>query len=419
MKWLGVTVTSRQRVSLGKGGERAFLTASHPVIPGSVIRGALAAAWTTAGGQRDGEFATVFERSRFSPLLPDGVQVAGQSVSICKYHTASEHARYHDEAFDGVLPADEHGCRGRERGNGGYVTTGFGQPRFVTLTTTALEPRKHIVSTGKLFSREAIEKGTRFSGFIVLPDGTPDARLRALTTLFVGGRSSVLGRCDVAFTELPGAALPPADATEVVVRTISPSLLVDESGAPSTDLATVLQQAGLNVTRVWAHRIEAGSAGGWHAASGLPKPAEVAVAPGATALVGSPDRAALAGLLDRGVGMRRSEGYGWLEVVNPGRLAQAAAPLAAQPATSADEPPASHWLGYVADTRLTSPQLQWVANLLREQPSAYRLTATDLAEPGAGRLSIPQLRRVKVIVRYVSDGERNSLAFTMTRGGRR
>lgn len=33
MKWLGVTVTSRQRVSLGKGGERAFLTASHPVIP--------------------------------------------------------------------------------------------------------------------------------------------------------------------------------------------------------------------------------------------------------------------------------------------------------------------------------------------------------------------------------------------------
>lgn len=417
MKWFGVAVSSRQRVSLGKGGERAYLTTSHPVIPGSVIRGALAAAWTTMGGPRDREFRNVFERARFSPLLPTGVRVAGQSVRICKYHSAAGHARHHDEAFEGTLSADDQGCRGRERCNGGYLTHDLGQPAFVTLTSTALIPRQHVASTGQLFSREAIEKGTRFSGYIVLPDDTPDTRLRTLTTLFIGGRSSVLGRCDISFTALPGAPLPAMDADSVVVRTLSPSLLVDDVGAPTTDLLAALQRAGLDVRKVWAHRVEAGSAGGWHAASGLPKPAEIALAPGATAVLRSPDQAVLSRLLDRGIGLRRSEGYGWLEVVAPQHPGPTTAtPGAPQAAADTVAPPSSAWSDYVAATRLTSQQLQWVANLLRTQPAGHDLTAEDLAEPGAGRLSTPQLSRVRETVRDVPQGDRNSLAFVMTRG---
>jgi hypothetical protein len=47
---LSVSVTTRQRVALGTGSEVGFFTGSHPFVPGSVLRGALAAAWIAEHG---------------------------------------------------------------------------------------------------------------------------------------------------------------------------------------------------------------------------------------------------------------------------------------------------------------------------------------------------------------------------------
>ena len=68
------------------------------------------------------------------------------------------------------------------------------------------------------------------------------------------------------------------------------------------------------VERVWARRERVG---GWHAASRLPKPVELAVAAGSVLLLcfdQPPPSDGLLALSGRGIGLRRSEGFGALRV---------------------------------------------------------------------------------------------------------
>ncbi|SHJ67599.1 CRISPR-associated protein Csx10 [Tessaracoccus bendigoensis DSM 12906] len=415
MNWLKLTITSGQRVSLGQGGERAFLTTSHPVIPGSVVRGGLAAAWVAAGGNRDEEFSQVFESCRFSPAIPTGTVVVGQSVKECKYHRGTGHPERHDEAFDGRLAPDDHGCAGRNVAKGGYSATAF-----VTVTTTALNPRRHTAAEAQLFSRQTIERGTEFVGYVVLPDGVQDRMLRRLSTAFFGGRGSVMGRCSVKFEALSGPPRLPGSSAELVVRTISPTLLVDPSGAASTDLRDALERAGIDVVDCWAHRFDTGVAGGWHLASGLPKPTEIALAAGATALIKNPGPEKLTRLLDAGIGVRRSEGYGWLEVL-PAPVFEGQSVAVTPRRDGAVEVPetASGWPATVKAFKLQPQELQWLAGRLRGTPHGHILDDDDWKEPGVGRLSRPQRDGVQRVVRDVDPGERNSLAYEITKGVRR
>jgi len=54
---------------------------------------------------------------------------------------------------------------------------------------------------------------------------------------------------------------------------------------------------------------------GWHLASGTPKPGDIAIAPGAVVKLREPGRDKVLKLLERGLGTRRAEGFGWLEQV--------------------------------------------------------------------------------------------------------
>lgn len=422
--WLDLIVTASQRVSLGQGGTRAFLTTSHPVIPGSVMRGALAAAWAAQGNQRDEDFKQVFERARFSPVIPDGVTVIGQSEQKMKYpqpETPQSEIRI-DEAFTQRLTPADAQAKGYERCAGGYLGG-----RFITQTTTALTPRKNTAATGQLFSRQAIEAGTKFRGHIVLPNAAPTATLLRLDTVFVGGRSSVMGKCAVQLTVASEPNIPRNDNAEVVLRTCSPTILVDAFGAPTTDFTAALESYGLAVEDTWARRLDTFSAGGWHIASGLPKPQEISLAPGATAKVRVPKPADLLAAIAGGIGVRRNEGYGWLTAITEkersASLNECEQPVASRQsssysATSERSAIGMSWADKVDALRLSYDQRQWLAGLIRATQPGDEFTREQQNQPMARRLSKPQSEGIEQIIRDVPKDQRNSLAFQITRGSR-
>lgn len=139
--------------------------------------------------------------------------------------------------------------------------------------------------------------------------------LAGLGPVRVGGRRTTHGAAEV---RIQDAAPPPTAQRRgdgyLVVRLRSPGVFVDDEGRPVRDpdpgeLEEVLG-CPARVVRRW---VRWHSAGGWHVASGLPKPAELAVAPGSTYLVetaGEVTDAALAVLGRLGFGLRRHEGFG-------------------------------------------------------------------------------------------------------------
>lgn len=425
--WLSVELTAQQRVSLGTGGERVFLTRSHPFIPGSTLRGALASSWKLAGRTFDAAFSYAFERGRFGPALPTWADVEPLSVNRCKYHSDENSDGYADLAFGEDLCCP---CKNPDSLKGGYTRARPPDASIrlmPTVTTTALVPGKHVARDEHLFSRETIERGTVFSGHVVLPDDVSQdilSTLTSLTTVIVGGRGSTLGRCSIAVKQLVD---PPGDErnnTRVVLRTLTPTFLVDDAGFPSGDLGNVLREQGLGVaSRLWAGRLVTDSGGGWHMASGLPKPMEIGIAPGATAVLESPDPGALRRVLDRGLGLRRSEGYGWVTVVhNPWRPPEVSQSPAAETRSPAVAERTS-WRTHIDDLRLTSEQRQWLAGKLRLTLTGHVLNASELREAAVKRLTTIQRDGdsthvgIIAVVRDVPSRERNSLAHAMTKGG--
>ncbi len=408
-----ITLHTKQRISLGTGSEKAFLTRSHPYVPGSVVRGALAAAWVREGGERNADFQNIFEGGRFSHAFPEGVAVQSQSVVRKKYgsNTADDDR---DLAFDNT-PKET--SEEQLKGDCDFASN-FSAQKQRTVTATALEPRRHVAKDGSLFSREALEKGTSFIGTIVLPDSVSPKLLLKLTTIFVGGRSSVMGRTEVRIEEEPPLKLP--EDNTIIIRTLSQAIIVDDFGVPVTNFKEALEILDIDVVKVWALRVNSGIAGGWHAASGLPKPMEIGLAPGATAKIKRPSNEMLEKLLDEGIGLRRSEGYGWVEIVDksyerPARLEESRQHDEAEPATSAVTSEAARILA----VRLSNDQRQWLANMLRQLDEGDSLTDEHLGQPVVDRLSSRQTELVKEIVKDTPQDLRTNLAHEITRGGTR
>lgn len=424
--WYRVTVTAEQRLTLGMGGERAYLTHSHPFIPGSVMRGALAASWMAGGGQRDSSFRRTFELGRFGPAFPHSIGVDWQSVRKCKYHREGGHELFHDEALLGPLAVGERGCHGYVPLSGGYSGG-----NLVTETTTAMSPRRHVADDSKLFAREAIERletspadgmqrKTMFVGHLVMPAGD-NTRLASIDTAYLGGRGSVRGRATLAIEPVE-RPLPQMEGDLLLLRTLSPAILVDAAGAPSDDFRAAIEGLGIEVVRHWAHRVNGDAAGGWHNASGLPKPTEIAIAPGAVAVVRWPSNAILIGLLDGGLGLRTSEGYGWIEAATPTSAAVAPITLpqtrTPKRRTRSSEPAQRDYALIVQQLKLTHDQRQWLAKKLYGHPTGHDLGPEEIAEPVVGRLSSTQGTEVRRIVREVPQDLRNSLAHAITKGHR-
>lgn len=122
-----------------------------------------------------------------------------------------------------------------------------------------------------------------------------------------------------------------------MLRLASPGIFVDEFGLPAdrpegAEIAEVLGIGHAEVETPWTRWTEAG---GWHIASGLPKPTERAVERGSTYRIHCSEPAsehARRTLMARGIGLRRREGFGALcsppaRPLGPGVLKSTFAPL--------------------------------------------------------------------------------------------
>jgi CRISPR-associated protein Csx10 len=354
-------VTARQPLALGTRPAGTAPTRTHRHIPGPVLRGALAALWIAAHGTPDrlqatapglyAQFVELFEGSvRYEPLYAPGWQTVPMSVLRCKYPRSLLCAGWvEDEAFptagDGLCPH----CKApgaRSKGAVEPVRTQASvqeSARDLVRQTVRLQldDATGTAERGLLFTREALRPRTRdggartFTGRITVHPGISAEALAWLTgptrhRLHLGGRRSTGGGADLrlipaarsAVSEQAGEGTSRWDGDgspggyRLALRLTSPALFTDPCGLPLTvpdpgELAALL---GMPVTlvRSWTRHEHIG---GWNAAANLPKPVELAASIGSTYLLElavPPEPKRLALLADRGLGLRRTEGFGSL-----------------------------------------------------------------------------------------------------------
>ncbi|WP_017975259.1 type III-B CRISPR module-associated Cmr3 family protein [Actinopolyspora halophila] len=320
-----VTVRLDETVVAGRNPRADSRQDTHEHIPGSVLRGALAAVWIQRHGTgitTTPEFTRIFEgEGGFGPLHCPASLPVPLSMRTHKYpHTNRcrqlwwDEARY--ETADFCPTAD---CASP-------LETGKGEPRgtvrTVDRTMNAMSP-DGVTLDGGLYSQRALPDELRLTGWVhgdalraLYPDDTP------VTELLLGSRRSLRGHATV---EIDTETVPdPVEChgNEVILRLASPGVFVDEYGMPTDqpdreELSEVLGVRIQEITGSWPRWEETG---GWHAASGLPKPVERVVSAGSTYRLRCeqpPTEQARRLLMTRGIGLRRREGFGGLYRIDP------------------------------------------------------------------------------------------------------
>lgn len=400
---LRVTVTARQRIALGVGSEVAYFTGSHMFVPGSVMRGALAAAWIAEHGPPVGgngfadRFRQLFDGSiRYGPLHVSGTAVVPVSAWLCKYPKNGACAgQAVDAAFEegSQCPA----CGGPLEQGKGQVSLPAGAA-MERITRTSIDARTGKAADGELYANAALPAGTVFSGFI----GGRDEWLEQPRTLRLGGRRTVGGAVDYDVT--PGRRAVPAEPLgadgALTIRLTGPAIFVDSAGRPGSAPDPALDLDGAVLADAWARR-EAWT--GWHAASRLPKPEELCAVAGSTYRITGPGEL-LRQLAERlpqdGAGLRRAEGFGEIEVVTgPWRPAVTGDGADEAGASVDDGALAGH--REIRDLGLDDGLRRWVVNALRELQlglargaSGPDVVSEMLSRPGAGGLSLRQRGRL-------------------------
>ena len=326
-----IVLTLRQPAQFGSKARRDNVLSTMEHIPGSVVRGALAAAWLARNGiSRPGtpgreEFLNLFEGPvRYGALLRDGTEFMSLAVVGHKYAPTDACAIVDYDRAAGAEPPPYCPDCGSPLDQQRGLTGERDAPR--RRTSVAITP-DGTAGEGALFTRETIAAEQVFRGTVTAPDDRLLKILDGLGPVRVGGRRTTHGLADVTVTRDASPPLPQRrpDGT-LVVRLRSPAIFTDDHGRPSREPSAHELQDALGVparvTRRWTRWEESG---GWHVASGLPKPQELTVAAGSTYLI-SAERAlpdsALARLSARGLGLRRHEGFGDLApppVLRPGR----------------------------------------------------------------------------------------------------
>lgn len=342
-----VTLRLDQIAALGRRPRGTAPVDTYRHIPGSVLRGALAASWIAQYGPpqhadpaaRD-RFLRLFEGTvRYGPLLDADSDVVPLSVLRCKYRPEKGCERFsHDQATD-LEPLSRqpecNACRGRTQNGRGEVEF-FGVDDHIVQETHVRLDDQERAEEGLLFTRRALKPrrggiSRTFTGRIVTPPGEPvDPWLLQARPLRVGGRRSTAGGALYEAKDTPAPAPDPAFLVtkgRLIVRLVSPAFLVDAAGRPTSrpDTGLLSELLGVDVTldRAWIRRE---SIGGWNTLTNLPKPAELAVTAGSVfrlALGSTPTAEGLRRLLDHGLGLRRAEGFGWV-ALGPWRMPRSA-----------------------------------------------------------------------------------------------
>ncbi|WP_407286462.1 type III-B CRISPR module-associated Cmr3 family protein [Streptomyces sp. BP-8] len=337
---LNIQVTAHQPLAIGvrPAGTAPVPTRLH--VPGSVLRGALAAAWiaeyglpTKVSADKCREFIALFEADvSYGPLFATGSQVVPLSVLRCKYRRC---ATVVDEAFHDAEGEPSCACGPLVPGRGEVEFTGASAGQLVIQSThLQIHDARGVAEESLLFTRRALAHRDAdgaeraFHGRITPNSELPDeaaAWLAGSRRLRLGGRRGTSGA--VTYSPRPTTTVPPATGHRIALRLTAPAILTDPSGLPldladhqalhatlEDELTPLLDGAHITaVERVWARRERVG---GWHAASRLPKPVELAISAGSVLLLNfsqrpSPD--GLRTLTGRGIGLRRNEGFGALE----------------------------------------------------------------------------------------------------------
>jgi CRISPR-associated protein Csx10 len=320
-----LALTLQQPAQVGDRARKDFVLSTMEYIPGAVVRGAFAAAWlarhgvSKPGTPEHKQFLDLFEGGvRFGALFREGTEFMSLAVVGHKYDpdNACEIVDY-DRAMSDDEPDTTCGnnkCRSPIEQLRGL----YGERDAPGRRTSVAIDEYGIARDGQLFTRELLQAGLRFRGTLT---ATPDQRaiLNGLGPIRIGGRRTTHGLAKVAITN---AGTPPTAEErpdgKLVIRLRTPGIFVDDYGRPArkpsdADLCAALGVPA-SVVNCWTRWDQAG---GWHAASGLPKPQELTVAAGSTYLIqlqGHPERfvveTALAKLGANGLGLRRHEGFG-------------------------------------------------------------------------------------------------------------
>lgn len=376
---IDVTVTPSENVTMGRGPARGPLVTTHKHIPGTVLRGALANAWLIEHGKhaaKSPEFVNLFERGvRFGPLFAPGSSVTPLSVHRCKYRSTEEcRWTWYDEASDCLPAACEHCSGPLERGRGEVE---FLTDSPVRRRTRAALDEDETASEGMLFDRDELTPGAGrcFVGCITGGGGW----LQQEHELFLGGKRSTSGAATYVPSLTAEPSLPDLSGGRLVLRCLSPAIFVDESGRPTLEpdvnrLSATLGCA-LRLEHKWVRRDRIN---GWHMASELPKPEELAVTAGSVFLFeldDDPDPQRLRALLEDGIGLRRVEGFGALAI---GPATQPIPPQTEQAPATPGVPETASML-----TSISKDLQKW----LRDELKRYLVQLND-REPHTGLLRI-------------------------------
>jgi CRISPR-associated protein Csx10 len=242
------------------------------------------------------------------------------SAIWCKYpSTTACEAWSADAAVDGDARTCPHCDNGTDTGKG--EVTGVRVRRIL---------RTELGDDGRpldehLYARHELESGLVYRGHLT---GT-NPWLQETREVWLGGRASTQGMATVQVSpepDEPAAPAIPASAradAALVVRLTTPAIMVDDAGRPALDpIPEILRMLGmptssLEARRCWTRPVRVG---GWHAASGLPKPVDLALQMGSVAVLHfreQPDPAGLQHMAQDGLGLRRIEGFGAVQVNPP------------------------------------------------------------------------------------------------------
>ena len=395
-----LTVRLEQKTHVGAGVRADAVRATTDHIPGWTVRGAFAAAWIRRYGApeqahpRRAEFVKFFEGGvRFGPLYPDGEPPVSLALLGHKYPPQPTCDPVDIDCAVSTMPTQP--CQGC--GMPYEPQRGLRNRLAVTRRAGLQIGAEGVAVPGPLFMIESLPVGATLTGQII-GDTADLAALADLPGLRIGGRRTTHGQARPAITA-DTSVVPPQviSRRRFVIRLASPAVFVDGSGRPlphpsPRELSTHLG-AAVSVTRSW-YRWE--RVGGWHAASGLPKPMETAVAAGSTYVCEADadlDPQALTRFADRGVGLRRHEGFGHLAGPTPLTLTAAQRTTIEQRISAArnnNQVPAAFFsaLTDYADGLPSGPVDQLITDLHRSDPQ----TATMLRKlADAPR---PELRRI-------------------------
>ncbi|MGW1677943.1 type III-B CRISPR module-associated Cmr3 family protein [Saccharopolyspora sp. NPDC002376] len=309
-----LTVTLTEPVAVVRHLRNDFRQESYDHIPGTAVRGALAAQWLLAHGDPDDDFLEIFEGDGvFGPLHSAASLPVPLSVKVHKYRAGDDCRVLWWDAIREEVDVCKWCEQKLEFSKGGPV----GKVRRTPRTRNALDVEGGARS-GNLFNQSSIAAGNVFEGWLsgsalrsLRIDGEP------VRTLSLGGKRTVQGNAEVAIDF--DAEPEPVEMVgkDVILRLAAPGIFVDKLGLPADkpdpgELSDVLGVEVAPVEGPWGRWTEVG---GWHLASGLPKPTERAVQAGSTYRIRCaepPSEAARRALMVRGVGLRRREGFGAL-----------------------------------------------------------------------------------------------------------